>query len=47
LRSVKSSCSQQASQLAELGTSGAVDIWKLHPLVSASELAESAAWSTC
>ena len=47
LRSVKSSCSQQARQLAELGTSGAVEIWKLHPLVSASELAELAAWSIC
>ena len=47
LRSVKSSCSQQASQLAKLGTSGSVDIWKLHPLVSASELAESVPWSTC
>ena len=42
-----SSHSQQVSELAELAESGASGVWKLRPLVSASELAKLETWSTC
>ena len=45
--SVKLPRSQKASKLAESVAYGAAGDWKLHPLVSASELAKLVAWSMC